>query len=133
LSSRARRDLEELGVECRLGASVTQVTAEGVHVGEERIAARTVFWAAGNTVSPLVASLGAPTDRAGRALVEPDLSVPGSPDVFVIGDAAAVPLHGTPASSSQREASTPYVPGLAAAANQMGEHAARMIQHSIQG
>ena len=117
LSARARLDLEELGVRCRTGAHVTQVTADGVHIGEERIAARTIFWAAGNGASPLIKGMGVPVDRAGRAVVLPDLSVPDRPEVFVVGDAAAVP----------------GVPGLAAAANQMGEHAARMIRRTLQG
>jgi NADH:ubiquinone reductase (H+-translocating) len=117
LSIRALRDLQDLGVECRTGAIVTQVTADAVHIGEERIATRTVLWAAGNTASPLVRVMGVATDRAGRALVLPDLSIPDHPHVFVVGDAAAVP----------------DVPGLAAAANQMGEHAARMIVHALSG
>ena len=117
LSVRALRDLQDLGVECRTGAIVTQVTPDAVHIGEERIATRTVLWAAGNTASPLVRVMGVATDRAGRALVLPDLSIPDHPHVFVVGDAAAVP----------------DVPGLAAAANQMGEHAARMIARALNG
>jgi NADH dehydrogenase len=117
LSARALRDLQELGVHCRTGAVVTRVTPEAVYIGEERIATRTVLWAAGNAASPLVKAMGVASDRAGRALVNPDLSVPDHPHVFVIGDAAAVP----------------DVPGLAAAANQMGEHAARMIARSMTG
>ena len=117
LSARALRDLRELGVECRTSAIVTGVTADAVSVGDERIATRTVLWAAGNAASPLIGVLGAPMDRAGRALVAPDLSIPDHPHVFVAGDAAA--LDG--------------VPGLAAAANQMGEHAARMIARSLRG
>ena len=89
LSARAQRDLESLGVECRTSALVTRVTDTCVYVGSERIPTRTVFWAAGNAASPLLRSLGVPLDRAGRVLVEPDLSIQGSPNVFVIGDAAA--------------------------------------------
>ena len=117
LSSRASRDLQDLGVECRIGALVTQVTPDAVYVGEERIATRTVLWAAGNAASPLIEAMGVPTDRVGRAVVLPDLSIPDHPNVFVAGDAAAVP----------------DVPGLAAAANQMGEHAARMIERTLDG
>jgi NADH:ubiquinone reductase (H+-translocating) len=117
LSARALRDLRDLGVDCRTGAIVTQVTGDAVYIGEERIATRTVLWAAGNTASPLVKEMGIATDRAGRASVLPDLSIPGHPHVFVIGDAAAVP----------------DVPGLAAAANQMGAHAARMIVRALSG
>jgi NADH dehydrogenase len=131
LSGRARRDLEELGVEVRTGAMVTAVTPDGVAIGEERIRASTVFWAAGNAASPLVASLGAPVDRAGRALVEPDLSLPGRPEVFVVGDAAAA-LDQKRAGSGV-PGRPEYVPGLAAAANQMGAHAARMIARTLAG
>ena len=134
LSHRAARDLTDLGVECRTGALVTRVTADGVYIGDERIAARTVFWAAGNAASPLVKAMGIPVDRAGRALVSPDLSVPGHPHAFVIGDAAAVPLAGpklAPASDASKRPQ--YVPGLAAAATQMGEHAAKMIGRSLLG
>ena len=68
---------------------VTRVTPDSVYIGEERIDARTVFWAAGNAASPLVRTMGIPVDRIGRALVAPNLSVPDHPDVFVVGDAAA--------------------------------------------
>jgi NADH dehydrogenase len=111
LSVRALRDLRELGVECRTGAIVTRVAPDAVYIGDERITTRTVLWAAGNAASPLVRAMGVATDRAGRAIVLHDLSVPDHPHVFVVGDAAAVP----------------GVPGLAAAANQMGEHAATTI------
>ena len=117
LSTRAYRDLEDLGVRCRTNAIVTRVTPEAVYIGDERITARTVFWAAGNVASPLIASMGVERDRAGRAAVLPDLSIPDHTGVFVVGDAAAVA----------------GVPGLAAAANQMGEHAARMIARSLNG
>jgi NADH dehydrogenase len=122
LSERARRDLEELGVEVRTGTMVTGVDAEGVTIGSERIRARTVFWAAGNVASPLAGSLGAPLDRAGRVLVEPDLSVPGRSEVFVVGDLAA----------SKREDGS-LVPGVAPAANQMGKAAARAIRRALAG
>ena len=126
LSEEARRDLEELGVEVRLRSIVTQVDADGVTIGDpaaggERIAAHTVFWAAGNAASPLGRQLGAPVDRAGRVQVGEDLAVPGHPEVFVIGDMAAVTSEGKP------------VPGVAPAANQMGNHAARMIRASLAG
>jgi NADH dehydrogenase len=133
LSDRARQDLEDAGVEVRTGALVTAITPEAVVVGDERIATRTVFWAAGNAASPLIRSLGAEVDRAGRALVAPDLSLPGRPEVFVIGDAAAaallpaVDLPAGPASNAHQ-----YVPGLGAAAEQMGAHAAAMIVRSLE-
>ena len=96
---------------------MTSVTPDAVYIGDERIATRTVFWAAGNAASPLLTTMKVPTDRAGRAIVEHDLSVPNHPNVFVVGDAAAVE----------------GVPGLAAAANQMGDHAAEMIVRTLQG
>jgi NADH dehydrogenase len=117
LSARALHDLETLGVRCRTNALVTRITSDCVYVGDERVPTRTVYWAAGNAASPLVRTLGAATDRAGRALVNPDLSVPGAPHVFVAGDAAAVS----------------GVPGVAAAANQMGTHAARMVLRTLAG
>jgi NADH dehydrogenase len=126
LSAEAKRDLEELGVEVRLSSIVTQIDADGVQIGDpgalgERIASHTVFWAAGNAASPLARQLGGPVDRAGRAEVGADLSVPGHPEVFVVGDMAAVVSEGKP------------VPGVAPAANQMGNHAARMIRASLAG
>ena len=134
LSTRASRDLVELGVECRTRALVTHVSPDGVSIGDEHIAARTVFWAAGNAASPLVRSMGAPVDRAGRALVSPDLSLPDYPHVFVIGDAAAVRMDdpGAAASNDPSQRDT-YVPGLAAAANQMGAHAGRLIADALRG
>jgi len=117
LSARALHDLETLGVRCRTNALVTRVTSDCVYVGDERVPTHTVFWAAGNAASPLVRTLGVATDRAGRALVNPDLSIPGAPHVFVAGDAAAVD----------------GVPGVAAAANQMGAHAARMVLRTLAG
>jgi NADH dehydrogenase len=116
LAERARRDLLALGVEVRTGARVTDVGPEGVTVGDESIAAGTVFWAAGNAASPLGASLGVPLDRAGRVPVAPDLSLPGHPEVFVVGDLAAV---------TQPDGS--LVPGVAPAAMQEGRTAAENI------
>ena len=131
LAERACRDLEELGVRCRTNAMVTRITRDAVYVGEERIGARTVFWAAGNAATPLLASLETKLDRQGRALVEPDLSIAGHPHVFVVGDAAAAPLAGR--RGSDDAGAQQYVPGLAAAANQMGAHAAAMIQRTLRG
>jgi NADH dehydrogenase len=89
LSAAAGRGLEAHGVEVRTGALVTGVTPEAVHVGQEVIATRTVVWAAGVAASPLGRSLGVPLDRSGRVLVEPDLSVPGHPEAYVVGDLVA--------------------------------------------
>jgi NADH dehydrogenase len=121
LRERARRDLEGMGVEVRTGALVTGVGEQGVRVGDtESIDARTVIWAAGNAASPLGASLGVARDRAGRVLVEPDLSIPGHPEVFVIGDLALVSAQGKP------------VPAVAPAAMQMGAAAARNIRRTLE-
>ena len=119
LSERARLQLERLGVTVWLGRRVTGVDAGGVTLGNDRLEARTVIWAAGVASSPLGRALGAPLDRAGRVLVEPDLSVPGHPDIYVAGDLAAVTSGGKP------------VPGIAPAAKQMGRHAARNVILSL--
>ena len=121
LSESAKRQLEGLGVEVRVGAMVTNIDAEGVEVGDERINARTVLWAAGVAASPLGKALGAPLDRAGRVLVEPDLTLPGHPDVYVLGDLAYLEQNGKP------------VPGVAPAALQMGRHTARNIARTVRG
>lgn len=114
LSEKARCQLERLGVEVRTGALVTAVDAAGVQLGDQRIAARTTLWAAGVAASPLGRMLGK-CDRAGRLEVEPDLTVPGHPEVYVAGDLAALTQDGKP------------VPGVAPAAMQMGRHAAGNI------
>lgn len=121
LSARAQRDLEELDVEVRVKSVVTRVEPDAVYVGEERIATHTVFWAAGNAASPLGKQLGAPVDRAGRVQVNPDLSVPGRPEVFVVGDMAAVVDRGTP------------VPGVAQGAIQGGRRAAQNLIATLRG
>lgn len=121
LSQRARRQLERLGVEVRTGRLATAIDADGVSLGGERIAARTVVWAAGVAASPLGRALGGPLDRAGRVQVQPDLSVANRPEIFVIGDLAAAESDGKP------------VPGIAPAAKQMGTHAARAVRERIAG
>jgi NADH dehydrogenase len=108
LSHKARLQLERLGVTVFLQKKITAVDADGVFMGKERIEAKTVLWAAGVASSPLGRALGAPLDRAGRVRVAPDLSVPGHPEIFVVGDLAAVE----------------GVPGIAPAAKQMGRLAA---------
>jgi NADH dehydrogenase len=115
LSAKAQRALERLGVTVWPGRLVTGIDADGVQLGQDRIASKTVIWAAGVKSSPLGAALGAPVDRAGRVQVEPDLSAPGHPEIFVVGDLAA--LEG--------------VPGIAPAAKQMGRHAARNVLRRI--
>ena len=121
LSAIAQRKLESMGVEVHTGAAVTGIDATGARMGDQRIDARTVLWAAGVAASPLGAQLGAERDRAGRVRVASDLSLPGHPEVFVIGDLALVEQGG------QR------VPGVAPAAKQMGAHAARAIRDRIAG
>jgi NADH dehydrogenase len=116
LSEKARLQLERLGVTVWLGKLVTGVDGDGVTLGAERLEAKTVLWAAGVASSPLGRSLGAEVDRAGRVKVAPDLSVPGHPEVFVVGDLALVP----------------GVPGIAPAAKQMGRHAALNIRKDLE-
>lgn len=116
LSRNARRELERLGVTVRTGTFVTDIDTGGVTIGDERIEARTVLWAAGVKASSLGAGLGAPLDRAGRVQVQPDLSIQGQPEIFVAGDLAAITSdHGKP------------VPGVAPAATQQGRWTAQNI------
>ena len=120
LSESALVQLRKLGVQVHLGKAVTAIDAQGFRLGDERFAARTVLWAAGVAANPLGKSLaaqcGASVDRAGRVQVEPDLSLPGLPYVFVIGDLASISYAGK------------AVPGVAPAAKQMGAHVAKMIR-----
>jgi NADH dehydrogenase len=116
LSAAAQGQLESLGVEVRTNAIVTAVDEDGVTLKSgERIAARTVLWAAGVTASPLAKALGTPLDRAGRVQVEQDLSIGGHREAFVVGDLASITSQGR------------VVPGVAPAAIQGGRHAARCI------
>lgn len=126
LAPKAQRQLEKLGVEVMLGLKVTAIDDDGVTLARpdgntERIAARTTMWAAGVAASPLAKSLGAPLDRAGRVLVNPDMSIPGHPEVFVIGDLASLVERGKP------------VPGVAPAAMQAGRQTAKNIRRRIHG
>jgi NADH dehydrogenase len=104
-----------------LNARVSSVTADGVQVGDEWIRTPNVIWAAGNVTSPLLKTLRTEQDRAGRVVVEPDLSIPDHPEVFVIGDAA------------RYEANGELLPGVAPVAIQQGKHAAQMICRSVEG
>jgi NADH:ubiquinone reductase (H+-translocating) len=122
LSARAEADLIQLGVEVHTAGAVTAIDAEGVQVGDRRIPARTVFWAAGVQGSSLARSLGVELDRAGRVRVRPDLSIPGAPDVFAAGDIVHLELPGGEP-----------LPGLAPAAIQAGRAAARNILASVTG
>ncbi len=122
LSAYAQKALEDLGVEVRLGKAVTECSVDGVKIGEEFIGSRTIVWAAGVQASPAARWLDIPADRAGRAIVEKDLTAPGLPEVFVIGDTASV----------MRDNGTP-VPGIAPAAKQQGGYAARVIRARLAG
>ncbi|MFO0988919.1 MAG: NAD(P)/FAD-dependent oxidoreductase, partial [Alphaproteobacteria bacterium] len=122
LSAAAARALVRLGAEVRTGTPVSSVAADHVMVGAERIETRTVVWAAGVAASPAAKWLGAEKDRAGRVIVNADLTLPGHPEIFVIGDTAAMKdAHGRP------------VPGIAPAAKQAGAFAARAILARIKG
>jgi NADH dehydrogenase len=121
LSRKAEKQLMSLGVEVITGGMVTSVTNQEIRLGDRAIEARTVLWAAGVQASPLARSLGAPLDRAGRVLVLPDLSIPGHPEVLVIGDLAALESKGKP------------IPGVAPAAIQEGKHAAMNIARAVAG
>ena len=116
LSDAARRSLEQLGVEVKLAAAVSECSCEGVRAGGEFIPTRTIIWAAGVMASPAGRWLGAETDRAGRVKVRADLSVPSHPDVFVIGDTAAA-----------FAADGAALPGVAPVAKQQGQYVARAL------
>jgi len=122
LASRAVRELEELGVQVWTSSLVTKIDAQGVEIGAERISAATVLWAAGVEAAGIGRKLGVSVDRAGRITVEPDLSIPGHPDVFVAGDQAhCVGIDGKP------------LPGTAPVAMQQGRYIARTILDEIAG
>jgi NADH dehydrogenase len=120
-SARAKEQLEKLGAEVLTGARVTNIDGHGVTLEDQCIPARTVLWGAGVAGSPLAKTLGVPLDRAGRVKVLLDLSVPGAPDVFIVGDLAAF------------EADGKLVPGVAPAAIQEGRHAAKNIVRRVRG
>ena len=122
LSASAERQLTQMGVEVRTNAMVTNVEPGLVTVGKEKIPATVILWGAGVSASPLGRMLCAPTDRAGRVLVEPDLSVPSHPEVLVTGDLAAVKIS-----------EGKWVPGVSPAAIQMGKFAARQVRRSVEG
>jgi NADH dehydrogenase len=122
LSETARRSLDQLGVEVRLDSGVTDCDSTSVSIGRERIETRTIIWAAGVQASPAAEWLDVESDRAGRVKVQADLSVPGHPDIFVIGDAArALGTDGQP------------LPGVAPVAKQQGQYVARLLTARAQG
>jgi NADH:ubiquinone reductase (H+-translocating) len=122
LSAAAERALRRLGAEVRLGTPVTAVGADHVMIGAERIETRTVLWAAGVAASPAAKWLGAQKDKAGRVVINADLTLPGHPEIFVVGDTAAM-----------KDAKGAPVPGIAPAAKQAGAFAAAAIKARVQG
>lgn len=122
LSAKAKTAIETLGVEVRLGTPVTECDPDGVMIGAERLDARTILWAAGVAASPAAKWIGAEKDKAGRIKVNPDLSVPGHPRIFAIGDTAlALTKDGKP------------VPGIAPAAKQQGVYVGGLIKAQLAG
>ncbi len=122
LSAYAHASLERLGVEIQLGQAVRECSDQGVIYGDQPLAAKVILWAAGVRASAAAAWAGLPADNAGRALVEPDLTAPGHPEIFVIGDTATINAwHGK------------AVPGIAPAAKQQGTHVARTIRMRLRG
>ena len=122
LSAYAQRSLQSIGVEVMLGQAVTECNADGVVYGGNRLDTKTIIWAAGVRASPAAEWLGAPADRAGRLQVLPDLTVPGHPDIFAIGD--TVTINGPDGKP---------VPGIAPAAKQQGRYAADTIKARLNG
>ena len=122
LSDKAKQELRRLGVEVRTETLVTNIRPGSVSAAGWTIPTQTVIWAAGNVASPILRSLGTPLDQAGRAIVEPDCTVPGHPEIFVLGDAALFDhQEGGP------------LPGICPVAIQMGEYAARTIEGDLEG
>jgi NADH dehydrogenase len=122
LAAVAHKNLLDLGVEVHTNSVVTGIDAHAVYVGTEKFATRTVFWAAGNAAAPIGRTLGVPVDHAGKIIVEPDLSIPGHPEVYIAGDLALVKREGLPP-----------VPGVAPAANQEGRTAAKNVMRLMRG
>jgi len=121
LSKAAKQRLEKLGVEVRLGQSVDKIDADGVVLAGERIASKTVIWTAGVAPSPAGKWLNVESDRAGRVRIQNDLTVPGHPEILVIGDTASLDQEGRP------------LPGVAQVAIQQGRYAGKLIHSRITG
>lgn len=120
LSERARKDLEKMGVRVLTGEMVTNITEEGVQIGDDFIESRNVMWAAGNQASPVLKTLDIPLDRQGRAMVDPDLTIPEHPEIFVIGDAAC-------AMGKDKKP----LPAIAPTAIQQGRYVGKVIRKQI--
>jgi NADH dehydrogenase FAD-containing subunit len=121
LSNAARRRLEALGVEVRLGQGVDQIDENGVTVAGDRIASKTVIWTAGVSPSPAGKWLNAETDHAGRVRVQQNLTMPGHPEIFVIGDTSTLEQDGKP------------LPGVAQVAMQQGRYVGKLIRSRLTG
>ena len=121
ISDAAKCRLERLGVEVRLGKAVEKIDGDGIIAGGERIASKTVIWTAGVAPSPAGKWLAVETDRAGRVKVQPDCSVPGHPEIFVVGDTASLQQDGKP------------LPGVAQVAMQQGRYAGKLIHRRVSG
>src|SRR6266487_4670132 len=121
LSDAAEKHLQKLGVEIHLGHPVEEIDSEGAIVAGERIASKTVIWTAGVTPSPAGKWLGVETDRAGRVRIQPDLTVPGHPEIFVVGDTSSLDQNGKP------------LPGVAQVAMQQGRYAGKLIRRQLTG
>lgn len=122
LSAYTLEALGKMGVEVELGQAVTQIDGDGITIGRSRLETHTIIWAAGVAASPVASWLGVEADRAGRVKVAPDLSVPGHPGIFVIGDVASI-----------AQADGRPVPGVAPAAKQQGQYVARLIRQRLAG
>ena len=120
LGRHAEKDLEKMGVKVLTGKKVTSITEEGVQIEDQFIPCKNVIWAAGNQVSSLLKTLDVPLDRAGRVIVEPDLSIPGNPEIFVIGDAALA-----------KDKNDKPLPGIAPTAIQQGHYVAKLLRKEI--
>ncbi|MGA6984057.1 MAG: NAD(P)/FAD-dependent oxidoreductase [Candidatus Sulfotelmatobacter sp.] len=121
LSRSAAKQLQHLGVEVRTSAMVTKIEAGEISIGDKRMSAAVILWAAGVAASPLGKKLDAPVDRNGRVQVNPDLSIPGHPEVFVIGDLAAL-----------KDRAGKFLPGVAPVAMQEGRYVSKVIRREVQ-
>lgn len=119
LSLKAKQDLEKLGVTILTNKKVTAITENGIYMEDTFLESKNIIWAAGNQASPLLATLDSPLDRQGRLLVEPDLSVPEHPEIFVLGDAAHVKTKQGP------------LPGTASVAIQQGKYVAKLLSKGL--